>query len=293
MISHEKWNALIKPLAEWLPAGFIANVRSSWQHPWEVTPTLVDGVWKFSINPGFVFNGRTCDVTMEGVPLTESGPIGLLTALHSPETIPPFFQQLGVTPPITLTEDAQFQVSGLLSAEQRQLRSFDFVLNHDRIGTRTDWTLGSGTDGMFAQFSVGFYTMPNAKKTAYITQVPSFQASTDLLSALLGGGADTEPIDKLLLATIWFLSPPNTSPAAEVDETWTPYPQPHIYWNLRYSATLTRVELANQNITVNIPSAGGLLQTIGNAMLANQNDSANAAVELLRANLAKGMFWTL
>ena len=76
-----------------------------------------------------------------------------------------------------------------------------------------------------------------AKLRAVSKYEPPEEQSLALMYGTLLNAGD-EQFDELKMATVWIVSPPDVSADAEPDETWTPYPQHFVFWNLQHASRL-------------------------------------------------------
>lgn len=327
-ITAKAWNALLDVLAPML-RNRVLNVTSigggMWLHPWH-TKASWNGAkkkWEAVIKPGFVFNGRTCDVTVsivnddgeaKDVPLLDA-PMIPLTSFRaigtdavsidgSGEAVHEYFRYHGVGEPISFSTEGEEgiveQVSGLAEDQtsKRLLRACEILLYHDRPAASADWTQGVGIDGSFAQFAIVYNTSGSARNGAYIRTAKAKPLTSDedpASAAALGQRFADQAFDWLPLVTVYLLSPENAGFDSAPDETWTPHIQHHLFWNLHYGHTPVPPAANQQNLTLNTAGLGGSavnLQATVNQMLAQSNDAMAALNELLR-NRVKGRFWTL
>jgi hypothetical protein len=229
---------------------------------------------------------------------TSMGDDGTMTM--SFEAVPEFFKSLGVGDPPNLSSQITDvgvvqRISGKLEtlAETRLLRATDLVLYQDRFATSTQWEMGAGFDGTNAQFSVIYKMPPNMRERAYIRAMPRCQEakSTSIQDRLRGDWADNT-FDARYLATVYWVSPPGTSPGSQPDGNWTPYVRNHLFWNLVHATSVLEPALKRQNLVLNTGLAAGLLDSIGNRILAVINDQNAAIAEFLGRNTLEGRFWS-
>jgi len=91
---------------------------------------------------------------------------------------------------------------------------------------------------------------------------------------------------------IVIVSPPDASKDAEPDETWTPYPQHFVFWNLQHASRLIPPRVPNPPLQLFVPLAGGVAQPLINAFLSFVNDQFAEAEAFLNQADARGMFWS-
>lgn len=222
------------------------------------------------------------------------------TVTVSFEAVPKFFAALGVGPPPNLNSQISDlgivqRLSGELatSTESRLLRATELVLYQDRFATSTQWQTGLGFDGSNAQFSVTYKRSPNMRDRAYVRSMARWQPvdSTPLQSRLTGDWTDNT-FDALHLATVYLLSPPETPQASLPDGTWTPYVKHRLFWNLIHASNVLEPALKRENLVLNTGLAAGLLDSIGNQILAVINDQNAAIAEFLGRSTLEGRFWS-
>ena len=229
---------------------------------------------------------------------TSTGDDGTLTV--SFEAVPEFFTALGVGQPPNLS--SQITDLGILQriggelealAETRLLRATELVLYQDRFATSTQWEMGAGFDGTNAQFSVIYKMPPNMRERAYVRAVPRWQevASTPIQDRLRGDWTDNT-FDARHLATVYWVSPPGSPHGSVPDGTWTAYVRNRLFWNLNHASSVLEPALKRENLVLNTGLAAGLLDSIGNRILAVINDQNAAIAEFLNRNTLEGRFWS-
>lgn len=332
-LTAKAWNALLDALAPMLRNRILSVTAiggGAWLHPWHTTArwNAERERWEATVKPGFVCNGRACEVTApipsplgegEGefvdVPLTDS-PALSLTSFRSigtdsvsidggGEDVPEYFRYRGVGAPISFSTEGEDgiveQVSGLVDDQgsKRLLRACEILLYHDRPAAAADWTLGTGLEGTFAQFAIAYNAAVGARDHGYLrvfAELPLRAGDEDpAVAAFLGEGFEDEPYDWRQIATVYLLSPEGAALDSQPDRTWTPHVKHHLFWNLHYGHTPVPPPANNQPLTLNTAGIGGAavnLQATVNQMLAQSNDASAALNELLR-NRVRGRFWTL
>jgi len=222
------------------------------------------------------------------------------TVTISFEAVPAFFKALGVGDPPNLSSQISDlgivqRLSGeLASATQtRLLRATELVLYQDRFATSTQWQTGLGFDGSNAQFSVIYKRPPNMRDRAYLRSMARWQPidPTPLQNRLTGDWMD-QTFDALPLATVYLLSPPETPQGSLPDGTWTPFVKHRLFWNLIHASNVLEPALRRENLVLNTGLAAGLLDSIGNQILALINDQNAAIAEFLGRNTLQGRFWS-
>lgn len=319
MISASQWNALLASRRRNRIVSITERRGPKWRHPWFTTAlwNAVKERWEITIKPGFVFNGREADVMAavdgEDVALTDAPAIPLtsfraiggsanVTLDTVAENAPDYFQALGVVDASVITQDMAEQ--GILAAEngisdpsqERLLKACDVVVYHDRPASVVQWSLGTGLEGTFAQFAVGTKSAAGARDRAYLRISSRFDPFDDpALLDRLAGQLDERTHDAKPVSTIYFLSPPGAANDAEIDQTWQPFIEYHLWWNLRYASRLPVVAAPVENLKIDLAGIGAAAgaQLTVNQLLAQNNDAFAAAAQFLSSRDAAGTFWSV
>lgn len=320
VLSARAWNALIDTLARKLNLAVTVIRRGGWEHPFTVTPSydLAARQWTATVSPGFCLNAqgqddvtiaapqsaiRNSQSAVKDVPLTRrpvlplpstriigsgADPVSYTisedqdTPVVTYEPVPLFFQALGV-------QSSSNPQSATLNPQSppRLLRAADIIINHDRPALTT---VTVGND----QLAPGVSTSPKARPGAYLTASKLYQdpAQPDPLQQLKGLWSDNT-FDALKLATVYFLSPADVAPDSPLDAAWTPYVKHDVFWNLHYRHNAPQVAPLVEGLHLNTGLAAGLLDQIGNQILANLNDTTQSALNFLSTNRIQGRFWTV
>lgn len=269
-----------------LPGGQLVSQSDSglYQHPWFTSlrwnpkgqksdalkaatkaagDPITPGVWEAFVRPGFV-NGedptakvKQEDGTLADIGLVDAPPIPLnqFAALLS---FPKFFEALGVKKEksnisINLTtgnvtvDETQREDS---SAERRYLQSCDLFLSVARpTYAMTTQVEGNLVTGHLVDYTVSFDTsaMQRSGTRARLHSAAAMPQPyrPTLLDRLMGvHGDDGE--DRILVATIFFLSPAgwapktgdngNPLPLPPPNGFWIPFVQHHLFWNLCHAS---------------------------------------------------------
>lgn len=228
-------------------------------------------------------------------------PDGGVTTTH--EAVPAFFLALGVkeAKPVTFQDPntGVTSIAGLLDDGEalepyRLLRACDVVLYMDRFGTATQWQQGAGVDGSFMQFDVSYAIPPDGLRPfSYVQTDPQYTSPppVDPMTKLLGGFTDSTR-DSLKIGTVYFLSPYDAGIDDPIDDTWTPYVQHALFWNLSY-ATNRLATVADTSLVLPLPLAGGIAQPLVNNIVATLNDEADKVAEFLANHELTGRFWSV
>jgi hypothetical protein len=318
MISASRWNALIDRLARFWPLGFQAADQAVWRHPWFTTARWDDETqaWRAHVRPGFV-NGQDVTVSVvveeerKDVPLTEDPtfPLSSFRALGSDtisidgsgESVPEFFQKLGVRAPRQIsTEIGDGLVETITGLPEdaaealppRQLRACDLVLRCLRPRTAVEWLITPAETGAQAQLTL--LTTGSSAHQAILRVTSRYQpilAAADLTRL---EGLVTDPgFDEAHVATVYLLSPESAGPESEIDDTWTPYVEHHLFWNADYVTSQPAI-IPRQNLELNLAGLGGIAgaQFTVNQLLSLQNDATNNALTFLIGNEVTGRIST-
>lgn len=313
-ISAREWNAaLAKFQREQLVQGMMLG-NDEWRHPWftSVAWNAFDARFEALIKPGFVnYLPATVDVVIDGlhkdVPLTDdprlplpswrrigadAEPVGQLanedgTVTLSYETVPDFFLALGVSAKTetTLDEGNALDVLAPSDVPPRRLVACDLVLNQDRLGYTTA-TLGDGL------LTVGFTRSPAAREAAYVRAARRYvpAGEPDPVQQLAGNWED-DTRDSELIATVYLLSPERTAADAPPDQTWTPFVQHELFWNLNHDTNDIPPQPNVNPLTLVTGLAGGMADGLIQSMLAANDAEALAALNFLANQRLTGMFW--
>jgi hypothetical protein len=249
----------------------------------EPTPYLVLGGWRNPLMPA-------------GVSASLSGQIIAAAA----EGYPKFFEKLGVK---AAAKGGDASKPGALEGEfdetrTREIRAMDVVLSKARVGTRLQIDVHDPlVDAQTASISTVFLndylraTGGRAKLRAVAKYQPPEEQSLALMYGTLLNAGDAQ-YDELKMATVWIVSPPDAGPDDEPDETWTPYPQHFVFWNLQHAARLIPPAKPDEPLRLHTGLAGGIGDRINDAILSFVNDrNAEAAAFFGQAD-ARGIFWS-
>jgi hypothetical protein len=214
------------------------------------------------------------------------------------EKVPEFFLAQGVAAArnITFNGDLAPPQSGALpdNATRKLLRACDVVLYQDRIATTTQWTIGAGVEGTFAQFTVTTIKAANHRARAYLRMMPKYDPP--LLATQqhqLAGDWSDQTRDERHVATIYLASRDGAPLGSSPDGSWTPHVRHRLWWNLSHATNQLKPPLARTNLTLNTGLAGGVGDPINNVILAQINDAHRAAAEFLNRERLEGKFWTV
>ena len=246
-------------------------------------PYLVLGGWRNPLKP-------------DSVSASLSGQIIAAAA----EGYPKYFEKLGVKP---AAKGGNVFKPGALEGEfdenrTREIRAMDVMLSKARIGTRLqidvhDPLLDAQTESISTVFTNDYLraTGGRAKLRAVSKYVPPQEQSLALMYGTLLNAGDTQ-FDELKMATVWIVSPPNAAEDDEPDETWTPYPQHFVFWNLQHASRLIPPKAPNPPLRLHTGLAGGVGDRINDAILSFVNDRNAEADAFFGQVDARGIFWS-
>ena len=249
----------------------------------EPTPYLVLGGWRNPLMP-------------DSVSASLSGQIIAAAA----EGYPKFFEKLGVK---AAAKGGDVTKPGALEGEfdetrTREIRAMDVVLSKARIGTRLQIDVHDPlVDAQTESISTVFLndalraTAGRAKLRVVSKYQPPEEQSLALMYGTLLNAGDTQ-YDELKMATIWMVSPPDATSDDVPDETWTPYPQHFVFWNLQHASRLIPPKAPNPPLQLFVPLAGGIAQPVINALLSFVNDQNAEAEAFFNQADARGIFWS-
>ena len=216
------------------------------------------------------------------------------------EGYPKFFEKLGVK---AAAKGGDVTKAGALEGEfdetrTREIRAMDVVLSKARIGTRLQIDVHDPlVDAQTESISTVFLndalraTGGRAKLRAVSKYQPPEEQSLALMYGTLLKAGD-EQFDELKMATVWIVSPPDAADDAEPDETWTPYPQHSVFWNLQHAARLIPPKAPSPPLQLHTGLAGGIGDRINDALLSFVNDQNAEAEAFFNQADARGIFWS-
>ena len=301
-----------------------------WRHPWSMTFAYTydqdkekrdsTGGWEAFVCPGFV-NGedtyieqRSKDGAASMVPLTaEDRPRLKLSAWRNPlqpsgvsvstdgelvvgagEGYPKYFESIGVRPAAKggKLEDPTYEIDPYRT---REIRACDVFLETPRAALTSQVTvLDPLIDSQSVRISstiINSY-LANAKAPHELKATTKF---TPILKPTLEermyGTAVEAQADQIKIATVWAVSAPDVGYSAEIDASWTLYPQYNVFWNLMHAAKREVKSTPNDPLVLKT----GLLA--GDFLFAALLAPANAAYEEIAAYFNagdySGTYWTI
>lgn len=321
-ISAREWNAWIAAIQRNQLVQVLGAEPGGWQHPWFTTVQWsgLNQRFEASVKPGFV-NGEDVTASVENdkreivdvaltdapsIPLTlfrrigsDADPVSSVVSeggdvVLSFEPVPDFFLARGVRSARKIEGNTDLgllqQLTGAEATAdlpQRRLRACDLVLYHDRPGLATA-TLDATT------LTVGVKSPTGAHENAYIRTTRRYEgdAPPDPIQQLLGNWTDTTR-DSLPVATVYLLSPEDTAEDETPDQTWTPFVQHALFWNLLYRHNNMGVQPNANPFTLVTGLAGGVADPFIAARLAEINDATRQALDFLANQRIEGRFWSI
>ena len=224
------------------------------------------------------------------------------------EGYPAFFDFLNVRLP------AQGGASDDLPSDPSRtaaIRSIDVVLTIPRIGSALDITtlnplVDNFTDQLTTTYSDTYYQAVSGR--AKLTTSPEFKplASQDINAGFLDlpmNSGDPQ-FDSYLVARVWMVSPLDGAGSDAVpDQTWTPYVQHGygavdgegggLFWNVNYATPhVPPLNAPPTPFKLNTGLGLGLLDYLGNALLAPINSGFDEAQTYLQQADLRGSLWT-
>ncbi len=287
-------------------------------------PDEPEAEWRATVWPGFV-NGRDAFISMpdhwpemgdkaRDAALTEEAePYLVLDGWRNPvqaggiegevlkagEGYPTYFAAIGVRPPAPGGDPLSSRSQAPFDEDRtREIRAMDVVLTIPRIGTRLEYRTGDPTVEAQTEFlqtvylndyfaRVGGRSLLSARSKH---REPEPQTLEGLYGVLLKAGDDQ--FDARKIATVWMVSPPEAGEDETPDQTWEPYVQHFVFWNVNHAASVVPKPSGSARLTLNVPLAGGVGQPLINQLLARVNDMQAEAEEYLHGSVPAGLVWT-
>lgn len=214
--------------------------------------------------------------------------------------VPLFFQDRGVNQPPPTAAD---KVPPPPPAGNRLLCACDIFLEQPRAALSA--SLEMNPAGAVAGTSLVSQTLRMREKaTGAKPRLQSGEFSAFAESQLNFRGAaslvadyEEQTTDRMKVATVWMMSPPNAPLAAEPDATWQPFVQHDLFWNLSWSQPLLRQAVFSSDIfspllgTLSL-LGGGAGFVWASSVTAGINDAVQGAYNILKATSLAGSFWT-
>ena len=227
-----------------------------------------------------------------GLRINETGTGGTV----SYETVHPFFLSMGVgTPPnvtYSTTTGRRELVDNVDRSEDRLLRAVEVVLSQERPSVTSEWSFGAG-NGTIAQFDVVYAGAVKIRESPYISIRKTYtpKAAQNPVERLRGNWQD-DGRDDLHVCTLYLVSPPGAEHGSEPDDTWSPFHQSHLFWNVNHGANILPVTEEPAPLRFLIPLAGGVGQLLIDTLIGDLNDRYDAALEFVNNRSLEGRFWS-
>lgn len=204
------------------------------------------------------------------------------------EKVPDFFKRLGVRDanPDLLANDVN-------DPAQRYLAASDVVLDQPRTALTNQVTVGAVVDGVLVSVNPGFTLPPD--RQAKVVCLPKFSPPPPLLSVenIFFNRFYDLPVDQVLLATVYALSPAAPADPAKIDASWTLYFRYFCHWNLAHATQAPEPQQKFTPLTLFLPLAGGVADFLMNSFLAQNNNFAQEALDFYRQRSLGGRFWAV
>lgn len=242
--------------------------------------------------PYMVLSGWRNPAGSSGIGASESGDL----VYGKGEGYPKFFESIGVRPvaPGGKTSDAPFD-----PLNTREIRALDVVLTQPRPGSALGITeLSPVVDNFTHQIDTTFTTAyfnaqeGRAKLATVSRYVPLEQQWIDSPFLGLPMNAGDAQIDQLKMATVWMVSPPGAGQDAAPDQSWEPYVEHFVFWNLWHAVRFVPPAVKLPPIKIVTGLGLGILDFLANAFLAPINSAMDEANSFLNQSDMRGAFWS-
>jgi len=290
-------------------------------HPWKMTPryNVRFKRWEVRLRAGFI---NSLDPLCHGYLATDKDHehtrevelwdnpyipiINWRTPGQSGDVIPEFFKALGVRDAdagFDISESGSITIDGTPEDESlpppRQLRAVDFYVSVARASMQSSLAAvdGSASSGLSVDYGVTFDTtrLDQVGSRAWLKQIKKFQpVTTPSLQARLSGQFQDEGEDRILISTLWLLSPPDAT--GEPDGAWSPYPENNDkggFWNLRHAARNLPPDNPEPPIRIQTGLAAGFGDIIANQMLSSTNELSQQVSNAVNNTTNEGKFWSI
>ena len=243
--------------------------------------------------PYLVLKGWRNPAGTSGVGTSDSGDI----VFGKAEGYPKFFESIGVVPaaPGGKTADVAFDPQ-----RTRQIRAVDVVLTQPRPGsTLTITELNPVTDHFTHQLSTtflnSFYTLQEGRARLDVSSQfvpPAQDDTTDSPFLALPMNAGDPQMDQIQIATVYVVSPPGVEQDAAPDQTWEPFVQHFVFWNLWHATRSVPPATPLPPLQLITGLGLGILDFLANAFLAPINSEMDEANNFLNQSDMSGIFWS-
>jgi hypothetical protein len=288
------------------PRGQIVNIspEAGWRYPWFPTVRWKDKAWHVNIRPGFV-NGQDPEVAGYGDLI--DGPWIRLPAFREVpgegSLLPKFFERLGVKPQDTSTTvselgGVQVDITDRTpTIPPRLLAACDVWVSVARATYRGEVTVvdQSGTSGEVVDYAVTYDSTQldrlGARPRLLVgDKMPEVKAPT--IYERLNGEFQDDGEDRILICTIYFLSPENATEFSP-NQLWQPFPASNAFWNMGHAARNAIPKAPPDPIRLFTGLAGGWGDLIGNQMLSSINEVSDRVNNAVNTTTNEGRFWTI
>lgn len=316
-IPLSRMNEWIDQLARQRPLIVSAEAARNFRHPWNIQARWTERAdrkgfaWHFNVLPGMVgefdpfrrieaeagefYEAGIDDDPAPWFPILPSNLRRLGTdamiALEEGEPVPAFFQERGVRPPAT-AEASPFGLEVTLSGdfdqgEARLLRACELVL----VQPRPAMTAFLDENGIQFAFSEPDNDRPHLNLLTRF--LPTEAVPLSVAEQLVGGFTDRD-FEERHIATIYLLSPPGARWDSDPDETWLPYVEHHVTWNMNFAIDRDLSIIQTNRIEVpGLGLAGGVADLTNQAILDQVNGILEQSAALLNQSRIRGHFWTI
>lgn len=246
-----------------------------------------------------ILNSNLRKIGSDADPTGFTGNSDLSGGSFSFEPVPAYFADKGVES--AAPRDAsfsggiqeQFQVGGVPKSERRYLRAMDIVLTQERPASRAIWTENPATGGV--SFSMGYTgTFDADQNKVFISKRRKFEPQSGVFDPAdaIRGDAGTDPFDTINVCTIYLLSQAGQGEGEDPDESWTPYVQHHLFWNLNHGSNRLENQTFEPPLNFNFPLAGGVGNSLITNVLAENDNRVSEITNILNSSQVTGKFWT-
>lgn len=287
-----------------------------WRHPWSMRPQwngLTERWEAVVVKPGFVngwpatvpgmedADGETatlCDfpaVPLRGLRRGLSQESGEVTAFFTARGVRETAEEPGITAMGTLAATVETLDTNPLPP--RQLAACDFYLATARPTFQPSITQVDplGVSGLTVDYAViyDFAMVDLHGVRSRWQQAPRFVPNRrpTFAERLLGIVGD-EGEDRINIATVFLLSPPDAPEESEPDAEWSAWVQYHCFWNLRYEVRNTAPRQAPPPLRLFTGLAFGLGDAIGNQMLSGVNELSTQVFNAAATTSPEGHYVT-
>lgn len=242
--------------------------------------------------PYLVLNAWRNPLASRGISFTTEG-----ETIYGPgENYPQFFASIGVRPRAPGGGSNSIPQDPLRT---RELRAMDVVLTRPRPGSALTVTeLNPLSDNFTHQLDTTYTTAyydaqgGRTKLTAVSKYVPLENETIESPFLRLPMNAGDPQMDQLKVATIWMVSPAGYTEADVPDQTWEPYVQHFVFWNLWHAVRFTPPGPKLPPLKLVTGLGLGILDYLANAFLSPINSAMDEANTFLNQSDMRGQFWS-